>query len=305
LKNVTLEAPDFKTLELFWALRRLYVPSKETLDASTKQQLARGFAEGYEKFKDNPRVKDLVRLVQMYTGKLKQYGLRDYMVAKRMKAAVEAGEQTLVDRTELLLILVKRLGLLLFWSLIWVPAGVLSLPFLLLTRYVAWNKAAEAVAKSHARIAGSRGRDVVATWKVLVAIGLWPSMHIVYTTLMMMLFGTTYAVWYFFFMPFISFANLKAQGNMIRLFKSIAPVTLMLRRRDLAEALVLLREKCREETTAIVDEVGWGVRMRFQTRDKSLPLEVFLQREHSFSDMFITNDTLGSNPASPVHQRES
>lgn len=267
LKNVTVEAADFNKLQLFWALRRLYVPSREKIDESVKQQLTRGFAEGYPKYKENPRVQNLIRLVEKYTDSLKQYGLRDYMVAKRMKGRVEAGEQTLVDRTELLLILARRMALLFFWALIWVPAGLLSVPFVLITRHVAKSKAKEAVAKSSVKIAG---RDVLATWKVLVAIGLWPTMHMVYTFLTFAYGGKVYAVVYFFFMPFLSFANLKSQENMVKLSQSIIPVMLLLKNSKIAEEMVILREVCRKETASVVEDVGWGLRMDFSTEEKDL-----------------------------------
>lgn len=43
LKNVFVETTDFETLQLFWSLRRFYVPSNETLTTVQKQTLTRGF----------------------------------------------------------------------------------------------------------------------------------------------------------------------------------------------------------------------------------------------------------------------
>jgi glycerol-3-phosphate O-acyltransferase/dihydroxyacetone phosphate acyltransferase len=289
LRNVTVQADDFHTLQLFWALRRLYVPSKEKLDDSTKQQLTRGFAEGYPKFKDNERVKKLIKMVESYTESLKQYGLRDYMVARRMKAAIEAGDQTaLVDKGELLFILARRLALIVLWGLAWLPAGIASLPFVLIARYVAHKKAAEAVAKSSVKIAG---RDVLATWKCLVVIGLWPTMHFMYTFAVYFLGGKLSAVVYFFFMPFLSFQNLKSQENMVRLVQSITPLILLMRNRRTTEELVMLREQCRKETCAVVEEVGWGLRMTFKSEEKDLTP---MRRVGSLGDMVFAQG--GSSP---------
>lgn len=278
LKNVTVETENYHQLSLFWALRRLYVPSAERLDAASKQALTRGFAEGYSKFKDNPRVQELMRLVDKYTLNLKQYGVQDYMVAKRMKAAVEAGEEKLIDRTQLLLVLSRRLALLLFWGFCWIPAGIINAPFVIITRHIAQKRAKEAVAKSSVKIAG---RDVLATWKILIAMGFLPAMHILYTLLVYIFLGKVYAVIFFFFMPFVSWHNLRAQENIVRLYRSLSPLFLLFKNKHLAEDLVMLREHLRRETTAVVKEVGWGIPMQFATEDRDLAPST---RSRSFSD---------------------
>lgn len=295
LSNVTVETPDFDTLQLFWALRRLYVPSGEKIDDSVKQTLTRGFAEGYAEYKSNERVKKLIQDVTLYMEKLKQYGLRDYQVGKTMMSKIEARENDVVDRTALLLILARRLILLILWSVVWIPAGAISLPFIAVTRVVAQRQARLAVLKSSVKIAG---RDVIGTWKVLVAIGLWPTMHFLYTFLVYWYFGQeTGQVWaaiYFFFMPFISLANLKSQENMAKLFRSISPILLLMKDQDVAFRLVYLREKCRQETVAVVDEVGWGKAMKFQTEEAPLSIQ---GRSMSFDDLIMVGTS--SNCSSP------
>jgi len=283
LRNVTVEAPDFHSLQRFWALRRLYVPTGEKLDVSTKQALTRGFAEGYDKFKDHPKVKELIRYVDKYTDDLKQYGLRDYMVAKRMKLSVDTADQEhhLVDRMELLQLLVRRCGLLFLWGLSWIPLGCINMPFILITRYVAKKKAAEAVAKSSVKIAG---RDVLATWKVLVAMGLVPAMHLIYTLLAYLMLGSLVAVLFFFFAPFLSYHNIKAQENMSRLFQSIAPLVLLLRNPGIAEQMVSLREKCRRETVEVVKEVGWGLQ---QFENEEIEGKMGLKKSGSFDELLM------------------
>ena len=57
---------------------------------------------------------------------------------------------------------------------------ILSLPIVVVARTVAAMKARQAVSKSSVKISG---RDVAATWKVLVALGLVPILWFVYTWL--------------------------------------------------------------------------------------------------------------------------
>jgi len=47
LRSVTVNAPDYETLQLFQAVRRLYKPSNEDLDIKEKLDLTRKFAEAY------------------------------------------------------------------------------------------------------------------------------------------------------------------------------------------------------------------------------------------------------------------
>mmetsp|Transcript_56832 Transcript_56832/g.124670 ORF Transcript_56832/g.124670 Transcript_56832/m.124670 type:complete len:650 (-) Transcript_56832:197-2146(-) len=292
MRNAMVEAPNYHTLTLFWTLRRLYVPTKAKIDSVAKQRLTRGFAEQYDKFKENPEVVQCLKSVSQYTDLLKQYGLRDYMVAKRMREAVESGSGQVVDNMELYSRLLYRLCLLIVWGLLWVPAGLLALPHVLISKHVAHKKAKEAVKNSSVKIAG---RDVLGTWKVLTVMGLFPALHLVYTVAAYLMGGETWAVAYFFFMPFISFYNLKAQENLVRLFQSLKPIFLMINNNKLAEELVALREVCRTQTIKVVEEIGWGIPMSFQCDDPP-PLLSSKHRNSSFGsiDWFPSDEPKGS-----------
>jgi glycerol-3-phosphate O-acyltransferase/dihydroxyacetone phosphate acyltransferase len=237
-----------------------------------KQALVRGFAEGYEEFCQKPEVKSCEILVTQYTEKLKAYGLPDYVVAKRLQISEPITVASL---------LAYRCLLLFCWFVICVPSGLLALPNFVVVRLVARKQAAEAVKKSSVK---KKGRDVMATWKVLVAMVFWPLLHLVYTSLVYVLYGEVRAVVFFFFMPFVSYLGLKAQENFMRLFRSIKPLALMLNNPKLAEELVELRETCREKVVHVVDEVGWGVPMDFKEVEKNHSLR--LQRSSSFSTLF-------------------
>ena len=162
--------------------------------------------------------------------------------------------------------------------LVWIPAMILALPFLMITDYIAKKKAEEALKKSDVKIAG---RDVLGTWKVLCAMFLIPTLHILYTFLVYLcldyamhdddhvvpdgslsLLGTggkaKYAVVFFFFMPFLSYYNFIWGENVIKVARSLYPLFLVIRGQSIVKDLVELRKECVEKTTYAVDSMGFG-----------------------------------------------
>lgn len=67
-----------------------------------------------------------------------------------------------------------RVGLLLMWSALALPGVVLNSPIFILAKVISLRKAKEALAASQVKIAG---RDVLATWKVLVSLGVAPILY--------------------------------------------------------------------------------------------------------------------------------
>ncbi|KAJ1628948.1 hypothetical protein T492DRAFT_874228, partial [Pavlovales sp. CCMP2436] len=81
-----------------------------------------------------------------------------------------------------------------------IPGCVLGFPLLVVTRYVSENERAKALKGSTVKVTG---RDVVATYKVLISLIMTPVLHIVYTSLVWRLISQRAAVAYMFFSPFV------------------------------------------------------------------------------------------------------
>ncbi|KAJ1018806.1 hypothetical protein NDA16_004611 [Ustilago loliicola] len=169
LKGVTLRAPDFETLMVVQAGRRLYRAPGQSLSLGQTVELNRKFIMGYLQFKDEPRVVKLRDEILRYNKKLRYAGLRDHQVER----ATRAGWRSLG-------LLAYRLGLLGLWGGLALPGAVLNSPIIVLAKIISHKKAKEALAVSQVKVAG---RDVLATWKVLVSLGVAPVLYTFYAGL--------------------------------------------------------------------------------------------------------------------------
>lgn len=92
------------------AARRLYKPAHRKLHISQVVELNRRFAIGYDKFKDEPKVLELLQKVLAYNQLLKYHGLRDHQVNK-----------TALGGTRAFGLLLYRVALLTVWGLLAFP----------------------------------------------------------------------------------------------------------------------------------------------------------------------------------------
>jgi len=262
--EVTVQCEDYETRKLLWALRRLYSSATKAsaesrkvrtlgLQKSNRFNILRGLADGYESVKDHPSVLALMAKVAKYERLLRAYGIRDNAVANRLSWET-AGEDHGSTQLNVMPLLLWRLLLVFGWAAVCVPGLVLASPVVLLTRIVANKKAASALAGSNVKIAG---RDVMATWKVLIGLVFIPALHIFYTGVVYYLSSQPYSVLYFFFMPFVSAYSIKIFEEFFELVGSIWPLMLLVFSAHQASRLVELREELEEETVATIREVGW------------------------------------------------
>ncbi|CAG8608470.1 10537_t:CDS:10 [Cetraspora pellucida] len=173
LKSVTVNTPDYETLMVIQAARRLYKPEHHKLELPEVMELNRRFVGGYMNFKDDPRVQKMNKEVMAYNQLLKYYGLKDHQVQKTAHGGFRA-----------LFLLLQRIFLLILWSILGFPGMILGFPIMVIARIISAKKAKEAVKSSTVKIAG---RDVLATWKLLVALGATPILYGAYTLIILIL----------------------------------------------------------------------------------------------------------------------
>ncbi|KAJ7444605.1 hypothetical protein B0H11DRAFT_2290705 [Mycena galericulata] len=219
LKTVTVRAPDYETLMLIQAVRRLYKTPSQHLTLGQVVELNRRLLEGYEHFKDLPRVQNLRKDVLKYNRLVRDMGLRDHQVPR----AQRAGWKTLA-------LLTYRVGLLAVWSTFALPGVILNSPIFILASIISRRKAKEALAASRVKIAA---RDVLATWKVLISLGVAPVLYVLYACI-----GTLLAIranaplkWRYitpllvlFGVPAMSYAALKFGEAGMDVLKSLPPL---------------------------------------------------------------------------------
>ena len=253
LKGVTLRAPDYETLMVIQAGRRLYRAPGQSLSLGQTVELNRKFIMGYLQFKDEPRVVKLRDEILRYNKKLRYAGLRDHQVER----ATRAGWRSLG-------LLAYRLGLLGLWGGLALPGAVLNSPIIVLAKIISHKKAKEALAASQVKVAG---RDVLATWKVLVSLGVAPILYSFYAGL------ATYIahkvdvsprtralmpLYALIVLPIMSYSALKFAEVGIDIYKSLPPlfVSLIPRNHKVILDLQQTRAKISADMHALIDELA-------------------------------------------------
>jgi glycerol-3-phosphate O-acyltransferase/dihydroxyacetone phosphate acyltransferase len=89
LRALTINAPDWDTLRVLDAVRRMYQPPKIPL--RDRVELARRFSLVYERVKDEPEVASLFARVRDYNRRLRDVGLTDAQLSQPLRPAAVAG----------------------------------------------------------------------------------------------------------------------------------------------------------------------------------------------------------------------
>ncbi|ORY99926.1 hypothetical protein BCR43DRAFT_434269 [Syncephalastrum racemosum] len=253
LKSVTINAGSYETLMLVQAARRLYHQNYK-LHISQVVDLNRRFLIGYNLFKNEPKVIDLQQRVLAYNQLLKYHGIRDHQVAKTDLG----GKHTLQ-------LLWRRLCLIVVLSLLAFPGAILNLPVIIVAKVISQKKAQAAVKGSTVKIAG---RDILATWKLLVGLVMVPSLYAFYTLLLTGLFFWMYpsiaspssvplglaTVWCGVVM--ISFASLHYGEVGVDIMRSLRPLFMSLMDPQGAETLRQCRSKLAAGIADLIHEYG-------------------------------------------------
>ncbi|KAI1827282.1 acyltransferase [Xylaria intraflava] len=167
LSAVTVSAPDYDTLTCIQAARRIY-NSGVKLPLPMVVELNRKLAMGFSKYKDkDPRIVDLMDNLRDYNKQLSYLNIKDHQLSY--------AKMTL---PRVIFTLLYRVAKLLILSIGVVPGLVLFAPVFVATKYISRQKAKEALAGSSVKI---QGRDVMATWKLLVAMALTPALYNLYS----------------------------------------------------------------------------------------------------------------------------
>ena len=310
LSALTISAPDYETLEFFWTLRRLVKTTAGPLSLDDQTELARRFASGYDRllpdgrrWKDTARVQVVRKLTSEYNGRLKNLGLRDYQVAHVM---------THLSRPRAATRFLGRVVMLLAAGVLWLPITLLGLPLLLLPRIVSAFKSSQALRKSKVKI---YGRDVAATWKVLVALVLVPVLWGFYTYLsgsvanlalhlsLDMQRETMLVV--FFLLPLLSYLYILMSEQMLMVARSLLPLLMLALRPGDAHELTEQREQLRLAMHELVDEdFGWKEEAMLDY-ERRTPRASVHQWVSQFANSSQSDDASSRPPSLPSSQPPS
>lgn len=258
LQAVTTLAPDYDTLMLIQAVRRLYNPKGKALPLSMTVELNRRLMKGYTTYQDDPRVVSLRKDVLDYNRQLFHIGIRDHQVGYAKHSWYKV-----------IFLLVWRTLKLLSLTLAVLPGTVLFAPVFIAGKIISVKKSREALAASTVKI---RARDVVATWKILVALALTPVLDVTYTSIL------TWWVYYnriggrvpetvplflvycagLFVFPAMCFMALRFGEVGMDIFKSLRPLFLSISpsSSNILVKLAQRRENLSQRISDLVNELG-------------------------------------------------
>lgn len=251
LKAVTITTPDYETLMVAQAARRLYRSSVSNMKISQAVKFNRLLVEGYLHFKDDARVAQLRTKILNYNERLRQFGVRDHQV----KTAILGRNQATVK-------FLKRAAVAAIYGLLTLPAAVLNFPIIAICEIVSKRKQAEALATSTVKVTA---RDVVSSWKLVISLGVGPAVYLGYSILAAVLFSSSsYSIIWkllapivtFLTIPILSYYCLIFGDKCYDTFRSLQPLFLIMTGNNSVPDLVIEREELSKEITFLVNELG-------------------------------------------------
>lgn len=263
---VTTQAPDYQTLQVIQAVRRLYSYGRfKRPPLPVVVEMNRNLLTGYNKFKNDERIVHLEKSVLAYNKKLRTFGLRDH----QLETANE-------NKFEILLLLIHRIFSLIFFTILSLPGTILFSPIFIACSLISKKKQKLALVKSSVKI---RATDVLASWKVLIALFFAPVCYFLYSTL------GVYIVYHYELFPSIggslfgvltvfctcwailvgtTYSAFRMGEVGMDIYKSISPLVLAIT--SSSEQLSELKEERKRlsiEVTEVINELGPKVFKKF------------------------------------------
>lgn len=218
-------------------------------------ELNRRLVKGYTHFKDDPRIVHLRKSIAAYNKQLRLLGIRDHQV-----------DYAKFSFFQVIFTLIYRLVKLVLLTVGTLPGLLLFAPVFTATKLISRKKSKEALAASTVKL---QGRDVMATWKLLVALAFAPAVYASYTV--------TFTYWTYvnriqgwvpnwvplwlivpigmILFPTITFAALRIGEVGMDILKSLRPLVLSLNPSS-ANSLVKLRKRRAALAQLVTDAIN-------------------------------------------------
>jgi len=243
---------------LIQAVRRLYNPTGTRLPLPRIVELNRRLVQGYLKYQNDPRILELKKEVNSYNRQLLALHVRDHQV-----------QYARVSFVTCFVLFWYRLLKLMVLSIFVLPGTALFGLVFLTSKYISLVKAREALAASSVKVAA---RDVMATWKLLVAMVMAPVSYTVYIILVTWLYSRNQMMGYMppgirkrwlvlaqvILYPIVTYAALRFGEVAMDILKSLGPLLKMMNPWTGNEIVKLKarRERLAERITEIINTLG-------------------------------------------------
>ena len=242
LRNVTLNAPDWRTLRFAQAARRLYKPAHAELTPGVYVELSRRFVDGYLKAADDPEMRQFREDVEDYQSRLEMLGLKDYQLRKPI--APGKAFRRLITRALTMLVLLP----------IAIPGALLHLP-------VGWAAAVFGEKFSYEM-------DDIATLKVIATVSILPFLYLLIAAVVGSYFGIWWAIATVVVLTFSFFTSVRLMEAEASLFMSIVSILRLTRLRAELEDMRTTRARLVETVRMLADRLTEpGVQRIFSNQD--------------------------------------
>ncbi|CCH63089.1 hypothetical protein TBLA_0J00910 [Henningerozyma blattae CBS 6284] len=231
-------------------------------------ELNRRMLQGYKKYKNDPKIQNLVSDVKIYNEKLYSIGLKDHQINKL------DSDSNLLNKFRLILILLTRLLKLFILTLLSLPGSIIFSPVFITSQIISHKKAKEGLSKSLVKI---KGTDLLATWKLLVALAMAPILYLSYSVILLYLLnsGNYYLskiyilnsnsiiiqfMYFFSLLIITSYSSLKAGDSGFKILYSLKPLVIsLISPQKKINNLKKLRNDLSNKITTICNELGPSV----------------------------------------------
>lgn len=265
MRSVIVSVPDYDTMQVIHAARRLYREDGIRQTAEERQDMGRRFAEGYKRMllsvNGEPPKEwlDLQSRLLAYQKELTALGIRDYQVVGLDYEEAELGDgppqgETVLHRMNI----VGHITHLLFIAaLAALPAIFLNLPVGLASRIYSNRRRKAALAASKVKV---KGYDVMLSERVLCSIILVPTLWLTYAALLFFftnLDGPALAVCVTSFPLFSYWSIMAAESGMVDV-KDLRPYVMKLipSARKRLTALPATRKALRKDLRKMIRLIG-------------------------------------------------
>ncbi len=265
MRSVIVSVPDYETMQVIHAARRLYREDGIRQTAEERQDMGRRFAEGYKRLllsvNGEPPQEwlDLQSRLLAYQKELTALGIRDYQVVGLDYEEAELGDgppqgEAVLHRMN---IVGHIIHLLFICTLAALPGMFLNLPVGLASRIYSNRRRKAALAASKVKV---KGYDVMLSERVLCSIILVPTLWVTYTALLFFftnLDGPAIAVCVTSFPLFSYWSVMAAESGMVDV-KDLRPYVMKLipsARRRLT-ALPATRKALRKDLRKMIRLIG-------------------------------------------------
>ncbi|KAH3679639.1 hypothetical protein WICMUC_000871 [Wickerhamomyces mucosus] len=252
LRAVTVTCPDYETLMCVQAARRLYT-NEAQVPIPVVVEMNRRLVKGYQHFKDDPEIIKSKEEILAYNKNLRNLDLPDHEVDKAS-----------VDYLKNTLILIYRTLKLVSLFLLALPGIILFTPVFIVGKWYSSKKQKIALAGSVVKI---KANDVIATWKILIGMGLAPLLYIFYSIVGLVYYERNYGpsslinklvvfASIYIFGATVTYSALILGDNGMDILKSIRPIYLSLVKPSVLQDLKQQREQLKLKIIEIVNKFG-------------------------------------------------